>query len=185
MPTPPKPYEVLKGEKKSHRTKEELEQRRRGEEALHTNVRMQEWASTKAAPIAHKTFLRLKKLLKNIKMDDALHESAINRYCVMTAESADLEADRERVVSRLKLIDEWVSRGEMSQEEHAAESLRLVDAKLSIERALATKRKMLLDIEKENVMTIAAGLRSVPKKPEEQEETAMDQLMRKRMSGRV
>ena len=37
---------------------------------------------------------------------------------------------------------------------------------ISYDRQIQTKRKMLFDIEKENVMTIAAALRSIPKQPE-------------------
>ena len=37
---------------------------------------------------------------------------------------------------------------------------------VSLDRQVQSKRKMLSDIEKENIMTIAASLRSVPKKPE-------------------
>ena len=36
---------------------------------------------------------------------------------------------------------------------------------VSLDRQVQSKRKMLSDIEKENIMTIAASLRSVPKKP--------------------
>lgn len=36
----------------------------------------------------------------------------------------------------------------------------------SMDRQIQAKRRMLAEIEKENVMTIAASLRSVPKKPE-------------------
>lgn len=35
---------------------------------------------------------------------------------------------------------------------------------ISIDKQLQSKRKMLLDIEKENIMTIASALRSIPKK---------------------
>ena len=37
---------------------------------------------------------------------------------------------------------------------------------VSMDKQIQTKRKMLLDMEKENVMTIASALRSIPKKPE-------------------
>ena len=40
---------------------------------------------------------------------------------------------------------------------------------ISMDKQVQTKRKMLLDIEKENIMTIASALRSVPKKTEKKE----------------
>ena len=42
----------------------------------------------------------------------------------------------------------------------------LVKSMLALDKQVQSKRKMLLDIEKENVMTIAASLRSIPKKTE-------------------
>ena len=42
MARPSKPYTVIKSEKKSHRTKAELEQRKRGEESLLTGL----WQAT-------------------------------------------------------------------------------------------------------------------------------------------
>lgn len=166
MPTPPKPFAVLTCEGKSHRTKAELEQRRKGEAALCTGTPMQEWPGTKANAAAHKQFLRLRKLLKSIGKDDALHEAVINRYCVLLAEAADLEQDRRRLVERQAMIDEWVRIGEMDSAQHLLESNMLTGQKLALEKVLGTKRKMLLDMEKENIMTIASGLRSIPKKPE-------------------
>ncbi|MDE5741974.1 MAG: hypothetical protein K2H90_05950, partial [Oscillospiraceae bacterium] len=39
---------------------------------------------------------------------------------------------------------------------------------LALDKRIQDKRKMLLDIEKENIMTIAAQLRSIPKKVEDE-----------------
>lgn len=40
----------------------------------------------------------------------------------------------------------------------------------TLENICAKKRGMMLDIEKECIMTIASALRSIPKKPEKEEE---------------
>ena len=40
---------------------------------------------------------------------------------------------------------------------------------VSLDKQVQAKRKMLLDIEKENIMTIASALRSVPKKTEKKD----------------
>lgn len=43
---------------------------------------------------------------------------------------------------------------------------KLAKQLISYDKQIQTKRKMLFDIEKENVMTIASALRSIPKTPE-------------------
>ena len=59
MPTPPKPFTVLKAEKKSHRTKKELKIREQGEKALVTGTAIKERKEVKENPVAHKEFLRI------------------------------------------------------------------------------------------------------------------------------
>ena len=81
MPTPPKPHIVLLNEGKSHRTKAELEQRKKEEEALVTGEKLKERKETRQSPVAHKEFRRIIKLLEKIQKNDALYEPIINRYC--------------------------------------------------------------------------------------------------------
>lgn len=59
MPTPPKPFTILKSEKKSHRTQAELKQRKNGEEALATGVALKARPEVKRNRVAHKEFKRL------------------------------------------------------------------------------------------------------------------------------
>ena len=47
---------------------------------------------------------------------------------------------------------------------------------LGYDRQVQAKRKMMGDIEKENVMTIAASLRTVPKKQEGKKSALMEAL---------
>ena len=44
--------------------------------------------------------------------------------------------------------------------------LSLQNNMISLDRQIQTKRKMLLDIEKESILTVASSLRSIPKTPE-------------------
>lgn len=81
MPTPPKPIVVLETEKRSHRTKAEKAQRKKAEEALLTGQAMREKPQVKQNNIAHKEFLRIKKLLEKIDKNDDLNANVINRYC--------------------------------------------------------------------------------------------------------
>ena len=58
---------------------------------------------------------------------------------------------------------------EMTIKEYYNLELGMQKNLISLDKQVQTKRKMLLDIEKENIMTIASALRSVPKKTEKKE----------------
>lgn len=172
MPTPVKPYTVLTSEKKSHRTKAELELRKKGEEALATGVALKERPEVKANPVAHKEFLRINKLLKNIGKNDAIYEVVINRYCMLQAECFDLEVKREKIFEQAQRLERKLEElgQDASFDEFRAvtrDIASIYGTMIALDKQIQTKRKMLLDIEKENVMTIAAALRSIPKKVEE------------------
>ena len=47
---------------------------------------------------------------------------------------------------------------------------------VNMDRDLQSKRKMLLDMEKENIMTIASALRSIPKKVTESKDDLLEAL---------
>ena len=47
---------------------------------------------------------------------------------------------------------------------------------ISLDRQVQAKRKMLMDIEKENIMTIASSLRTIPKKPEKKRNALREAL---------
>nr|WP_295678799.1 hypothetical protein [uncultured Lachnoclostridium sp.]DAE05621.1 MAG TPA: hypothetical protein [Siphoviridae sp. cthL03] len=170
MPTPPKPYIVLANEKKSHRTKKELNQRKQGEEALSTGVAMKERPEVKSNPIAHKEFLRLNKLLKEIQKNDAINELVINRYCMLVAECFDFEEKRESFYRDIQELvndkDKLIDSEEMSLSAYYKMKYNLQTTIINLDKQVQSKRKMLLDIEKENIMTIASALRSIPKKTE-------------------
>lgn len=165
MPTPPKPVSVLRGEKKSHRTKRELAAREAAEESTRSGKKIAESAAVKENPIAHRVFLKVKKMLADIERDDKLHEAVINRYCLITAECEDVVRDRERIARRCDHLEAALEDGTIDMDEYIRAHQKAVDQKNAIDRALQTKRKMLLDIEKECLMTIASALRAIPKEP--------------------
>ena len=175
MPTPPKPFSVLKSEGKSHRTKKELKVREQGEKALSTGTALKERQEVKKNKIAHKEFKRINELLSSIEKNDAIYEAVINRYCLIYAECMDLEDKRESMYSLIEELKEQFenSKEYLENEELAKETRKFANAitdltkcMLELDKQVQQKRKMLLDIEKENVMTIAAALRVIPKKPE-------------------
>lgn len=58
---------------------------------------------------------------------------------------------------------------EMTIKEYYNLELGMQKNLISLDKQVQAKRKMLLDIEKENIMTIASALRSVPKKTEKKD----------------
>lgn len=182
MPTPTKPFKVLETEKKSHRTKAELKLREQGEKSLSTDTKIKERKEVRENKVAHKEFKRIEKLLENIEKNDAIYEAVINRYCLLQAECYDLEERREEcynLIFELKeeqkeLMEELKEREDIEELkdyklEYAKSIAKMIASMLSIDSHIQSKRKMLLDIEKENVMTIASALRSIPKKAEEKD----------------
>lgn len=177
MPTPSKPVEVIESERKSHRTKAELSQRKKEEQALLTGQKLKESKEVKEDEVAHKEFLRLKKLLESIKKNDAIYEQSINRYCLLVAECARIRESKEQFERDL---DELMN----SKEEFGDSVSQYFKMKISIQKniialdkQLQSKRKMLLDLEKENAMTVASALRTIPKKPENKNSAVREALL--------
>lgn len=164
MPTPPKPADVIMLEGKSHRTKKELRQRKKAEEDLLTGNRLRETKEVKENELAHKEFLRIRKLLEEIGKNDDLYSGVINRYCLLSAECKEFEEKRESIFRRQQELEE--RSGEMEFTDYLHMQNDLSKMLLSYDRQVQAKRKMMFDIEKENIMTIASALRSIPKKQE-------------------
>ncbi|MDO5346546.1 MAG: hypothetical protein Q4E91_12485 [Lachnospiraceae bacterium] len=180
MPTPPKPAKVLEMEKRSHRTKKEIAQRKKAEAGLLTGVTLKEKKEVRENQTAHREFLRLKKLLKTIEKDDDLYGETINRYCILIAECEDFQQKRERMYQQLcdfqNHMNELVEREEMSWKEAYSLEATMQRGLISMDKQVQTKRRMLLDMEKENIMTIASSLRSVPKKTESKKNALKEAL---------
>lgn len=181
MPTPPKPAKVIAMEGKSHRTKAELNLRKQGEESLLTSEKLKERNEVNQNGVAHKEFLRVKKLLEKIEKNDALYEPVINRYCMIQAECKELEERRETlstIISELKAEINELPEQEKAEflNQLTRNIVKIADQMNACDKLLAQKRKMLFDIEKENIMTIAAALRSIPKKVESKQSKLREAL---------
>lgn len=179
MARPSKPVAVLQQEKKSHRTKAELEARRKAEEAFTTGETMREKPETRKNATAHKEFLRMKKLLVKIGKFDAIYENIINRYCMLYAESGELEEKKEHIALALEELEQ--DKKTMIQEGCTIEKYwkmreNMERHSLEIDRQIQGKRKMMMDIEKENAMTLASALRNVPKKEEGEKNPLLEVL---------
>ena len=185
MSRPSMPLSVIDGNGKTHLTKSQKKVRRQGEDALSTGKALKERPEVKSNAIAHKEFMRINQLLKNIKKNDAIYEVIINRYCMMLAECIDLEEKREKCYEIMLQLDERFNEEiDATPEKEKAQLIRsygrthadLMNSLLCCDSQIQSKRKMLLDIEKENIMTIAAALRSIPKKEERKGQTLADIL---------
>jgi hypothetical protein len=166
MPTPPKSAAVLESEKRSHRTKNEMQGRKDAEKALMTGVVLRERTEVENNPAAHAEFLRVGGLLEKIGKNDAIYEPIINRYCLLQAECLDLQEMREMFLRQLEGLE---TREGLEYVECCRLQAQMQKSILDADRQLQTKRKMLFDIERENGMTIAAALRSIPKRDDKPE----------------
>jgi len=169
MARPAKPVAVLKAEGKSHRTKAELEKRKKEEAAFATGTPLKEKPETKKNLIAHKEFKRVTKLLTEIGKCDALYENIINRYCMVYAECRGYEEMRDSLLTDLAHLQDAFKEGEVDFLAYLEKKNGITGSVNAIDRQLQTKRKMLMDIEKENIMTVASVLRNIPKTEESDE----------------
>ena len=181
MGRPAKTADVLKNEGKSHRTKEELEEREKAEKSLLTGQKIRKFPEVSENKIANKEFNRVKKLLEALEKNDDLYSNIINRYCLLKAECNEFEEKRERFYKDLERADEAADDGKIETKEY----LRLINSiqrnVIDIDKQIQNKRKMMFDIEKENLMTVASALRSIPKKAPKDPE---DKALLKFISGR-
>ncbi len=164
MPMPAKTTLTITG----HRTKAEKALRESAEKALLTGKRMTEYKATKESPGAHRYFGRVRRLMGLIGRDDAIHEQVINRYCQMLDECDGMTAELERA-------ERWLDTAETAEAYDT-----LLANKVKLEAALDKKRSMLLAIEKENLLTVASGLRAIPKQPPRDGEDPMGELLARR-----
>ena len=157
-----------------------MRQRKQAEQSLLTGEEIKEKPEVKQNKIAHKEFLRIKKLLINIEKNYDLYGVVINRYCLLYAECFEFEKKREKMFEQLcdlqEKEDELIEHEEMTQKEFYGIENSMQKNLIALDRQVQSKRKMLLEIEKENIMTIASALRSVPKKTEKKKNPLMEAL---------
>lgn len=163
MARPPKALAQVEG----HLTKAQRETRENAEKQLSSDEKIEMSAAVKKSKVAKDLFKRVTGLLDSIGMNDAFYEPVINRYCVMTAECETLEHDLQRTEELLDTLED--RREDMEFTDYVQYAGQLMATKQKITAGLDKKRAMLLQIEKENVMTVMGKLRAVPKKAPEEE----------------
>lgn len=125
---------------------------------------MQADARVREDPIALKEFRRIKRMLNSIGKDDSLYSAQINRYSMLYSECLALEERRKKL--------------EAAGDETEDDKCRIEFYKLANDcsREIMSKRRMMSDIERDNIMTIAAALRSIPKKQDKAKNPLMEAL---------
>lgn len=172
MARPSKSTDVLKSEKKSHRTKAELKLREEAERAALTGFPLRECAEVKRDPIAHKEFMRVRKLLSAVGKNDALFESVINDYCVYKADILRYTEYRKNIQSDLDAL----CVDEMDPETRYNLKIKMRREIMDCDKQIQTFQKKRFAIEKENGMTIASSMRSIPKQAEKKENLLLEVL---------
>jgi phage terminase small subunit len=175
---PTKPLSLVQG----HRTKTEKAVREKAEASLLTGTKMKESPEVKADPIAHKEFKRIQRLLRSIGKDDDLSGNIINTHCLLHAECKEFEQMKDRLYSELKDLSEAYQNGKIDFLEYMNQKGQLQDRLFTCDKKIMEKRKMILDISKENIMTIQSALRSIPKKTEKKEPSKMAAMLEKRQA---
>ena len=182
MPRPAKSTNALKG----HKTKSEINDRQAAESSLMTGEPIKERKSVRECDTAHAEFRRVKGLMKAIQKDDAIYSAVINRYCELFAECIQLSAQKEALNRALeqsqdafdRIADELDGGEAIDEISKFAKLVSSLAAQiLKYDAQIMTKRKMMFDIEKENSMTVAAGLRTLPKEPPKKEENPLVKLL--------
>jgi hypothetical protein len=182
MPTPNKPVSVLKAEKRSHRTQAEISGREKAEAAVLTGKPMRERPEVKNNKIAHALWLEIEENFTKIGKNDAIYEAVLNRYCQIQAEIVDFEKQKQtiwRMVEKFRAqFAKTVEAGNFEPGEKIRLMLefekeipKLTSALNGIDTTVQSKRRMLLDIEDRNVMTVAGALRTVSKQPKEEKQS--------------
>jgi phage terminase small subunit len=167
---PSKPVQLIKLEgNKDRRTKAELEYREKMEKSLYTGINFKESPAVKADPIAHKEFLRLKKLYKHIQYVDGLDEQIINRYCMLISQEQALAKMMERM------------RMDIDEVEDVQERIRIYESIAGVTDKVMKTRDMLLKLEDRLFLNPTARIKAIPKKPpEEKKESAMAEFLKRR-----
>lgn len=168
---------------KRHLTKAEIEVREKAEKSMVTGTEMKPSPQVKANKAAVKEFNRIKKMFQVIDKNDGIFEGVINRYCMLHGECIDLTEKMKQINEELDTLTQLKLSGEIEFLEYLDRRSGLTSAYLNIDKNLMSKRKQMLDIEKENIMTIQSALRSIPKKPEEAPTSGMAAFLAKRAGG--
>ncbi|WP_153731556.1 P27 family phage terminase small subunit [Sporosarcina obsidiansis] len=167
---PSKPVQLIKLEENKDRlTKAELEHREQMENKLKTSTTFREEAATKADPVAHKEFLRLRKLYKEIEFIEGLDQATINRYCQLKGQEDFLQQLYNQVKEAI------------DKAKQLSKKLSYYDELKDIITKQNQVRDKMLKLEDRLFLNPVARMRSIPKKPnEEKKDSPMAKFLKSR-----
>lgn len=171
MPQNRKPIQLLQG----HITVSERQARGEYEKSMITGEPWKEYPEVKRNATAHKLFRRLTDLYSRIDKNDAMTETVVNRYCLLQAECFDFEKKRQVFNQNLsELMDDDTIE---PKEKYKLESAMQRNI-MGVDRQIMSKRRMLLDIEKESLMTLRGQLAAIsPKASENKSDNKFNKFM--------
>ncbi len=160
MPRPASSIGVLDGEgKRLHRSTAEKSLRKAAEKAALSGIAIKEYPEVKKNAAAHQEFRRVIRILTAVGKNDAIYEAVINEYC-------SLQGD----------IDRYVTLRERIENDETLESKELYKLMIDCDRQISKFKDRRFAIEKENGMTVASALRTIPKKIETAENPLLEAL---------
>lgn len=181
MPTPKKTADVLEAQKTAHMTKQELARRKQAEQATLTGKPLRETMQTKNNKLAHSEFLRMRALMKEIKKDDDIYRNVVNRYCMLCAECTEFVEKRENIFNQLQEFcsqkHDLIMEEEMTWKEAYRIEADMQSNMITMDKQIQTKRKMMLDIEKENGWTVKASIQTIPPRQDKKSNPLKEALL--------
>lgn len=154
MPDPtPKPWALIEG----HRSKADKEQRKQAEQALCTGNAFQEEPATKADLVAHREYMRLKRLYAKIPYIDGLDQGIINRYCQEVSNLAEINKN---------LTEARCFARETEETEQKITAYRQINSLLN---AAHRSKELLIKYDTQLFLSPAARIKAIPKKEPEKE----------------
>ena len=151
-------------------TKKQLTERKKIEKAALTGKPLKEAPQVKSNELAHKEFLRMHALLKEIKKNDDIYRNVVNRYCMLHAECMEFVEKRENIYKQLQEFcdnkAEILRKEELTWKEAYRIEVDMQSNMILLDKQIQTKRKMMLDLEKENGWTVKASIQTITPKQE-------------------
>lgn len=161
-----------------HRTKAEKESRQQAEQDMLSGKKGFERANVRADPIAHAEYKRVSALMKAVGKDDALYFAIVNRYCELFSEVDRCQRETERLHQLMDRLEQRFDTGETEDDAAFMKQYTALLAQVNkLDDKVMQKRKMMLDLEKENGMTVAAALRAIPKGNAEKKENPLAAIL--------
>lgn len=155
---PAKPIDLLLMEGKKHLTKAEIETRKKHEQGLRSGTAFRANEKVRNNPIALRMFRSLKRLYKDIDYVEGLDEAVINRYCIMTAETDEMETKVSEMQDDIEECETFAEKVQLEQ----------IVSKKRIE--IRSNRDMLLKIEDRLFLNPTSRVKNVPR-PQKEETT--------------